>query len=115
MKSWLIVIMWMAVIFCFSSVPGKNTPSIFPFQDIVFHFFIYAFLGLSFVCALKNSFPRISLPIGITLTVLFGFLYGISDEWHQSFVPGRTVSVFDVLVDTLGSLAAGSGFYTWLR
>ncbi|MCU0242053.1 MAG: VanZ family protein, partial [Vicinamibacteria bacterium] len=32
--------------------------------------------------------------------------YGVSDEWHQSFVPGRDATVGDVMKDALGSLCA---------
>jgi VanZ family protein len=35
-----------------------------------------------------------------------GFLYGCLDEFHQSFVPGRSVEAADVLADTLGFMAA---------
>jgi VanZ family protein len=31
-------------------------------------------------------------------------LYGLSDEWHQSFVPGRTPDVWDLVVDAIGAL-----------
>lgn len=37
--------------------------------------------------------------------------YGVTDEWHQSFVPGRTPDVLDVIVDALGA-AAGLFFAT---
>jgi VanZ family protein len=40
-------------------------------------------------------------------------LYGASDEWHQSFVPGRTPDVLDLLVDALGA-ACGLAVVTWL-
>ena len=33
-------------------------------------------------------------------------LYGISDEFHQSFVPGRDASLFDVGVDMVGAVVA---------
>lgn len=37
---------------------------------------------------------------------LCSFLYAISDEFHQSFIPGRSASLSDVWVDTSGSLLA---------
>ena len=37
-------------------------------------------------------------------------LYAASDEWHQSFVPGRTASTFDVLLDSCG---AALGWVVW--
>jgi VanZ family protein len=38
------------------------------------------------------------------VAVLASLLYGAGDEFHQSFVPGRSVSPFDVMADTLGGL-----------
>jgi len=40
-------------------------------------------------------------------------LYGITDEWHQSFVPGRDASAGDVAADALGSFAAAGTVYAW--
>jgi VanZ family protein len=40
------------------------------------------------------------------VTILMGILYGLSDEWHQSFVPGRDATLWDVLFDALGVTAA---------
>ncbi|MDK8183442.1 VanZ family protein [Paenibacillus sp. UMB4589-SE434] len=38
------------------------------------------------------------------------FLYACSDEWHQSFVPGRTGHFQDVLVDSIGIVLVMAGF-----
>lgn len=37
------------------------------------------------------------------LSVLISFLYAVSDEYHQSFVPGRGPAFRDVLIDTIGA------------
>ena len=39
----------------------------------------------------------------IIITVLICFLYAVSDEIHQSFVPGRACRLLDILIDTSGS------------
>ncbi len=41
------------------------------------------------------------------------FLYAISDEFHQRFVPGRGASVLDVLIDVFGAAVALLIFKTW--
>jgi len=46
------------------------------------------------------------------LTVLFCLLYGMSDEYHQSFIVLRSVSIFDVLADTAGAFCCS---LLWLR
>ena len=40
----------------------------------------------------------------ILITVVICFLYALSDEIHQYFVPGRACRILDVLIDTSGSL-----------
>ena len=63
------------------------------------HFSIYTILG-------------IKKQIGITL--LFGWLYATSDEFHQMFSNGRTASPKDVCIDTLGVLF-GIGLYILVK
>lgn len=61
------------------------------------HFFIYLILGI----LVMNCF-NIDKKY-IIYSVIICFLYSISDEIHQIFVPGRSGEVFDVLIDTCGS------------
>lgn len=101
---WLPVFAWMGVIFYFSSVPGKNIPLLFPFQDALFHVAIYAILGFLFTISAKFTFLNLT-PLKLLLfSLFFGTLYGIIDEFHQSFVPNRYPAGFDVFTDSLGTL-----------
>jgi VanZ family protein len=104
----------MAVIFYASSVPGEDIPSLFPFQDIVFHLLIYSLLAFLFSRALRSTSPGLAASKIIFSAILFAVTYGISDEWHQGFISGRTVSGFDVFIDGIGSVV-GSIVYPWLR
>ena len=46
-------------------------------------------------------------PVSVVIVSLsFCSLYGASDEWHQSFVPGRDADILDWLADTLGASIA---------
>jgi VanZ family protein len=45
------------------------------------------------------------------LAVLLASLYGVSDEAHQAFVPGRSADAVDWLADTVGALAAVTLLY----
>jgi VanZ family protein len=49
----------------------------------------------------------------LLITFIFGSIYGISDELHQYFVPGRSVEFLDWVADTLGSTSGAilSMFY----
>ncbi|SHE23773.1 hypothetical protein BPUTEOMOX_1817 [methanotrophic endosymbiont of Bathymodiolus puteoserpentis (Logatchev)] len=44
-------------------------------------------------------------------SLIFTSLYGASDEWHQSFVPGRMSDTQDWLADTLGGVLFLSIYY----
>jgi VanZ family protein len=70
------------------------------------HFFEYTVLGF----LLFMGFLDRSRPAGRTVLYILsaGFLFAVSDEIHQYFVPGRTMRPFDVLVDMAGIGAAVS-------
>lgn len=70
-------------------------------QDIAGHFTVYAALGASLALLFRSMGWGIlrSLAAAIVLATL----YGVSDEFHQSFVPNRHVDPKDVLVDFLGA------------
>lgn len=66
------------------------------------HFSIYALLGLLLyaTCASASVSPGISIASSVFVTLL----YAASDEFHQLYVPGRSGSIRDVLLDTLGGI-----------
>jgi VanZ family protein len=68
------------------------------------HFVAYALLGALFLRAFKTSRIKNNVRFMLILSVLLSFLYGISDEIHQHFVPYRSADLMDVLADMLGSL-----------
>lgn len=107
LKYWLPVIICMGYIFYMSSLPGKDIPLLFPFQDVLFHGSIYAVLGFFFLRAFKNTFKDFDFIGLLIATVLFGLAYGVLDEVHQISVAGRCCSGFDVLIDAAGSLIGG--------
>ncbi len=101
---WLPVISYAIFIFNVSSVPGKNIPSLFKGQDVIFHFFEYTVFSILIGRAIKEYYPSRTKIIRILLTLALAFTYALSDEFHQNFVPNRTASMFDIGIDTLGSL-----------
>ena len=64
------------------------------------HTYIYMALGMSLLLSRKSKGKREILEI-----VSFIILYAISDEYHQSFIPGREASFKDVGVDALGGIS----------
>ena len=66
------------------------------------HFSIYTLLGI-WLMNEANTFDIRKLK-KIVICLLFGFMYAISDELHQSFVSGRSREIRDVIIDTSGVL-----------
>lgn len=77
------------------------------------HFSIYTILGIN-ALGFINTYKKISLKKKIGITLLFGWLYATSDEFHQMFSNGRTASPKDVCIDTLGVLF-GIGVYLLIK
>jgi hypothetical protein len=101
---WGPVVLQMALIFAASSIPDvKTIPG--GVSDKTAHFWVYGILGLVLFRALAGG-TRSGLTFGrALLTIVLACIYGVSDEFHQSFVPGRTADVFDALADTVGATA----------
>lgn len=89
---WLPVGLWAAIIFFLSDQPSlpKLGPSWISFAA---HFGEY--LVLAFLLARANDARTGIVGAGV---------YGITDEFHQAFVPGRTPDVADWLADIAGAL-----------
>ncbi|MBN1894060.1 VanZ family protein [bacterium] len=107
MKKWICyhapVVIWAVLILSVSSLPKLKAPSLgFPFSDKIFHgseYMILAVLALrSFV--ILRGWNRKTLLLVLALCSAFGIL----DEVHQSFVPGRDCNVGDMAADAAGSV-----------
>src|SRR5699024_8740368 len=66
------------------------------------HFFLYFVLGALLYHFFANF--RLTRMRKLVIAFTFSLLYAISDEWHQSFVPGRGAQAIDVLIDCAGAL-----------
>ena len=66
------------------------------------HFFAYMILGILSVNALYLN--GIKDRKAILYSFIISFLYAVSDEIHQIFVPGRAGQVMDVVIDSLGGI-----------
>jgi len=115
MGFWLPVLAYVSVIFALSSQSYLPSPIRFTYGDKVAHMGEYLVLGLLLVRALRASL-RVSRPlfaamiaIGIVVTV------GASDEFLQSFIPGRNSDILDLLADVLGGAIAQIVYVTFVR
>ena len=108
LKFWLPVIIWAGLIFYFSSHPRIDS-GVEKVQagvlDLILrkcvHIFEYFMLNVLFYRAIKGSFNLDGKRL-FFYSVLFCVLYALMDEYHQTFVPTRTGSIYDVMVDSIG-------------
>ena len=105
---WGLALLMMAAIFGFSSIPSVDMPN-FGLLDFLVkkggHAFGYGLLALCYLLGLKGDSKGINLRWTYAAWTLAA-LYSASDEFHQSFVPGRYPSMTDVLIDSLGAAVA---------
>jgi len=106
LSRWAPAVAMMGIIFVASSTPASHLPYFGAIDLLVKkggHAIGYALLGLSYFHALPS---RLSIPYRALMALLMAVLFSLSDEFHQSFVEGRTSTVRDVLIDTGGALLA---------
>lgn len=107
MLYWLPAVVTATLIFGLSHQPSlPDIPGHIP--DWVAHGLEYAFFTLTLVFATTQGFDVARrTPARVTVAVLIATLYGISDEFHQSFV-GRDPTVRDWLADTIGAVVVAA-------
>ena len=122
---------WMLLIFYLSSLTDEEVGSALSAppesvtsmiggtedQSVPAHLLLYIVLVWMALSALQSWRDTIDRPHRwVLVAAAFAVLYGISDEYHQSFVAGRNASLLDVGFDALGSIMAatvGYGALMW--
>jgi hypothetical protein len=105
---WLPVIAFAVLIFCVSAIPKPQL--LFPFAwgggDKAVHAIEYGMLAILCYRALRNATGYWAARNAFTLALFASAAYGLTDEWHQYFVPFRSPEGLDLLADSLGCLSA---------
>ncbi len=103
----------MGIIFILSHQPGDELelPSI-PYLDKAAHFVVYGVLAMTISWVPSAQFKQARPLATCAIIVLLCLGYGMTDEYHQSFISGRFVSVGDVIADVGGALTF---CFFWLR
>jgi VanZ family protein len=112
-STWLPPLVWMALIFALSAQHGGGhlAPAEVALRKLA-HVAEYLVLALLLLRALRRSGLAAAVPAAMAAALV----YAAGDEWHQSFVPGRTATVRDVAIDGVGiALAALAATRTRLR
>jgi len=124
-KHWAAVIAWITAIYCFSTdlFSGDNTSQVLaPILSALIpsitgddlqminlglrklgHLSEYFVLAVLLMRALVAEMPAQRRVSRLFCALILATLYAASDEWHQSFVPSRSASVVDVMIDSCGA------------
>lgn len=126
---WALVALWAAVIFFMSAHTGSDfdgtgplaaikrwlvdlvAPVFGPETDIVnvaAHFTEYLVFGVLLFLAARQTWPSAKTAQLALIAIALASLYAVTDEFHQSFVPGRLCDPADWLTDTLGAALGAS-------
>jgi VanZ family protein len=109
---WIPAFIWMSVIFYLSHRTEDDLESWMPFFLMLFpwmssfdwgHFAAYFILACTFYWGLGQAFVNIR---GKLLVILMCILFGVTDEYHQSFIAGRHPDLKDIRNDGIGALLA---------
>jgi len=139
-KAWIALILWLIVIAIESTdyFSSHNTgrflypllhflfgldPSRFHFWHVVIrksgHVFGYGLLSILLFRAWRETLPAFGNPQWTfrwaNISVLGTALVASLDEWHQSYIPSRTGSVRDVILDTCAGLGAQILLFLWVK
>ena len=100
-RRWLPPILWAALILILTSIPGSHLPGP-PFRnfDKVVHLTIYGVLGWLSAREWSNGsrFPAAALVVVAVISC-----FGALDEWHQQFIPRRSMELLDWAADSTGA------------
>jgi len=73
-------------------------------MDKILHFGGYAFLGALVFRAFKASLSNYKIMTMMIISIIISSLYGLTDEFHQSFVVFRSADILDFAADVCGSI-----------
>ena len=111
----VLTVAWIAVIYWLSSMPDLSTVEEARWLSIASNLAHIPLYGVLTFFVLKTF----SVPAPTWNVYALGFVlaavYGVLDEWHQSFVPGRVGSSADVMVDVSSACGVLVAYYLWTR
>lgn len=103
---WSLPIAYMGLIFFVSSIAWDvRIPSAFPLRDKGVHFCEYGLLGFLCAHAALGTWPSVPRARLLAAGAFIATAWGLGDELHQAFVPGRSAEFLDLVADGLGASA----------
>ena len=99
---WIFSLLYMGLIFYLSSYPEPIEVPSFSYSDKLLHIVEYGVLASFIYLALRDLNSAKHHLVALAFAI--AFLYGVSDEIHQYFVPGRHADVLDLVAGGIGAL-----------
>ncbi len=93
-----------------SSRAAPNWGDAVTFGDKIVHFGIY---GLAATLVARIPAVQRTRPLGMYAAILIVSVFGVTDELHQYFTPGRSMDWWDWVADTLGAIVATVLYAEW--
>lgn len=100
---WIMILIIISLIYILSSIPAQGYPSGLGIKTKIYHFSV--FFALCFFLCLSIVQENKKNKYLVYLALVLAIFYSLTDESHQLFVPGRSASVTDILIDSIGSLS----------
>jgi VanZ family protein len=110
--SWGPVALYMALVFAVSSISSLPSLPGNP-SDKLEHLVEYGILGALLVRALGGPRWRSPAARAVIIAIAIAAVYGLTDEGHQYFVPGRDSDWHDALADAAGGVVGAGAVYAW--
>ena len=107
-------VIWAGILYYLSYQPGIDMAPLFSHQDKAMHVVAYALLGIFCMGALPKSATGYR-PVQLWVVTAITGMYGLLDEYHQGFIPGRFSTTSDVLADLAGGFLGALFIYLLAR
>ena len=106
------MLLCMGIIFFLSHQPAVNLDlPLFAGADKLAHLLAYGVLSATVIFSFSAESRKRRRTLVLTAAVLVPLLYGLSDEFHQRFVAGRSSEFLDLAADGAGGLVVGLIWY----
>ena len=96
---------WVAFTLTLTSIPNPEFGPSFPGADKIAHFGFYGVAGFLFVLWRRET--GTGAVVAVVWAAIFAALLGAVDEFHQQWIPGRSMEFLDWVADFAGGTAGG--------
>jgi VanZ family protein len=108
--AWLPAGAYMLLIWVLSSIPHPFLFEHMPFRDKGAHFVEYGLLAALMSYAVSGSWPALRMRSLFAIAWSATVFWGLLDEIHQAYVPGRVADALDLLADSLGGFVGAAAY-----